>query len=222
MKYCQYCGSEIKDGTAFCEKCGKSVSDPVSENRQPTKAEKRYGKRAKKKRFSPVRVIICVVLVLIISAVALTSLGDDSDTDSSSVASSSSTNSKETSKKDSEKDSEQDNALYTDDYFAVEYMDIEDVPGVTTTYLQLKVTNNSKKKLTLVLDDVYINDIAVESGTAMPIELESGKVSTTPFILFSGNTGLTADDIEKVEFKLVGCDDDFNRVHVTKKITVTK
>ena len=25
MKFCEHCGAEIKDGSAFCEKCGKSV-----------------------------------------------------------------------------------------------------------------------------------------------------------------------------------------------------
>lgn len=122
-------------------------------------------------------------------------------------------------------DKPQQTILYSDSCFDIEYMKLYDIPNndyVTCSYIQLKVTNKSSQTITLSLDNVYVNDIVVQSGTAMPIELEPGKISTTPFILFSGNTGLTAGDITKVEFKLTARDDNFNLVHTTNKITVTK
>lgn len=117
---------------------------------------------------------------------------------------------------------QQNNILYSDSFFDIEYMNLYDVDLVNTSYLQLKVINNSNQKVTLLLDDVYVNDIVVQSGTALPIELEPGKISTTPFILFSGNTGLSAEDITKIEFKLTARDDNFNLVHTTSKITINK
>lgn len=114
---------------------------------------------------------------------------------------------------------QQSNILYSDAFFDIEYMQIREDGITNQKYLQLKVSNKSKQKVTLLLDDVYVNDIAVESGTAMPITLEPGKISTTPFILFTGNTGLSAEDITKVEFVLTARDDNFKLVHNTSKIT---
>ena len=121
-------------------------------------------------------------------------------------------------KNDEEKS--ENNILYSDDFFDVEYIKIYDVKGITTAYLQLRVINKGSKTVTLLLDDVYVNDITVHSGTALPIELEPGKESRTPFILFTGNTGLAAEDITKVEFKLKGYDDNMNVIHKTAQIVI--
>lgn len=48
------------------------------------------------------------------------------------------------------------------------------------------------------------------------------KFETTTQNANTPNTGLTADDITKVEFKLTARDDSFNIVHTTSKITITK
>lgn len=117
---------------------------------------------------------------------------------------------------------EENKVAYTDDYFTIEYVELYEVDGVTAMYLTLEITNNSEEKVTLSLDDVYINDISVESGTGMPIELEAGKISRSPFIIFSGNTGLSADDVEKIELKLKGFDENYDCVHITEKITINK
>lgn len=217
-KHCQHCGAEVQDSSVFCEYCGKNLSDPVvEENRQPLKSEKRcktcgeiHDKTLKfcpncgVKTHSEVKALLSALLIcsiLIMSAYLYASLTPTTNNESTVS---------------------QDYILYSDKYFNVEYMDFDNVPFVTACSLQLKVTNKSPKKLTLLLDDVYINNIAIESGTKMPITLEPGKVSTTPFILFTGNTGLSAEDITKLEFKLTARDDSFKLIHTSNKITLSK
>lgn len=101
-------------------------------------------------------------------------------------------------------------------------MKFYEVSEISTSYLQLKIKNKSDKKLTLSLDDVYVNDILVQSGSGLPIELKKGKTSTSPFILFTANTGLTENDVTKIEFKLKAYDESFNKIHSTKKITIKR
>lgn len=110
--------------------------------------------------------------------------------------------------------------VYSDDFFDIEFMKLYDNKLVSASYLQLKVTNKSNQTVTLMIDDVYVNDIFVQSGTGMPIELEPGKISTTPFILFTGNTGLSVDDTTKVEFNLTADNENYRTIHTTNKIVL--
>lgn len=53
MKYCSYCGAEVLDEAAFCEKCGKQLSAVPTEESLSAKKKKKSnakGKPAKKKR----------------------------------------------------------------------------------------------------------------------------------------------------------------------------
>lgn len=229
MKYCQFCGSQMQDNSVFCCKCGKGAGNLTEENRKLQRNEKRcdacgniFPKKMKKcpkcgkrekgmKGFSVLVILASLILILMIFILTL-------PVEEDSGAGSYSSEPVDVSQSEGVTNS----VLYEDEIFTVEYLGIDDVVGVTSTYLQLRVTNNGNQKLTLLLDNVYINDIAVESGTGMPIELESGKISQTPFILFSGNTGLGADDIEKIEFELKGYDDNFDVIHSTDKITILK
>ena len=154
-----------------------------------------------------VSVIACIILIISISTNSKDSSEDKSD---SANATSFVTTAEVTNP-----------IIYEDDFFSIEYIKIYDIEDITTSYLQLKVTNKSQQKLKLRLDDVYVNDIVIQSGTALPIELEPGKISTTPFILFTGNTGLKAEDITKIEFTLKGLNDDYEADHVTDKIILT-
>ena len=40
MKYCYYCGAEMREGLSFCTKCGKAAPSPVQPNSNKTKAPK--------------------------------------------------------------------------------------------------------------------------------------------------------------------------------------
>ena len=34
MKFCQYCGSELKEGASFCSNCGGKVSNSENSNKE--------------------------------------------------------------------------------------------------------------------------------------------------------------------------------------------
>lgn len=38
MKYCYYCGAEMREGLSFCTKCGKAAPSPVQPNSNSIKA----------------------------------------------------------------------------------------------------------------------------------------------------------------------------------------
>lgn len=210
LKFCPNCGVNSRQLIAAkltnCKRCGHFIA--ANAVKCPS-----CGRRTHYNfKMSIIGLGIFLFFVIIVS------LGGESNTPSNTD--NSVINEVENNKQQNEE--QQSTILYSDDFFDIEYMELYDVDYVNTSYLQLKVTNKSSQKVMLLLDDVYVNDITVESGTALPIELEPGKISTTPFILFSGNTGLTADDITKVEFNLVARDDNFDVVHTTNKIIITK
>lgn len=189
----------MQDDASFCAKCGSKTEGASKEKRKPKKSRK--------------KTVIIVVLSFLFLSILLGTLTDDSSSDTTGNTHGNSTSITE---------EENNSVLYADDYFTIEYIDLYEVDGVTAMYMMLKVTNNSNEKLILSLDDVYINDMLVESGTGMPIELEADKISQSPFILFSGNTGLNVDDVKKIEFMLNGLDENYNSVHITEKITINK
>lgn len=207
LKFCPNCGVNSRQFMAAkltnCKGCGHSIA--ANAVKCPSCGKKTHY------NFKITMLIVGIFLFLIIVMSAL--LGGESDTPN---------NTETPVVSETENAEQQSNILYSDDFFDIEYMKISKDGITNQSYLQLKVTNKSNQKVTLMLDDVYVNDITVQSGTALPIELEPGKISTTPFILFSGNTGLSVEDITKVEFKLTARDGNFNLVHTTNKITVTK
>lgn len=207
LKFCPNCGVNSRQLMAAkltnCKGCGHSIA--ANAVKCPSCGKKTHY------NFKITMLVLSIFLFFIILMSAL--LGGESDTPSSTST---------PTVNETENAEQQNNILYSDEFFDIEYMKLYDNELVSTSYLQLKVTNKSNQKVTLMLDDVYVNDITVQSGTALPIELEPDKISTTPFILFSGNTGFSAKDITKIEFSLKGYDDSMNVIHKTQKITVEK
>lgn len=205
LKFCPNCGANSRQIAAkkmtHCKGCGHSIATNAP---QCPKCNKKTHCKLK---------IIGLVISIFFAITIISSIFNSGNKVTDNVNNS-----------DTEKESvdQKNSILYSDDFFDIEYMNLSNAPGVTATYLQLKITNKNTQEATLMLDDVYVNDISIESGTGMPIELESGKISTTPFILFTGNTGLNAEDITKIEFILKGYDKNFNTIHTTNKIIIEK
>lgn len=203
-KTCPNCGVNSHQRVAAklikCKKCGH----PIAANaiQCPSCGQKKHS------AFTMVAQIILVLAVALFTIILLDSESEPSSKTDTPVAG------------DAAVTEPQNRLLYSDDFFDVEYMKVYDVDGINTSYLQLKITNKSVQKVTLLLDDVYVNDMAVESGTGLPIKLETGKISTSPFVLFTGNTGLAVEDITKIEFKVKGLDDGYKTVHTTDTIVI--
>lgn len=205
LKFCPNCGVNSRQIVAakmtYCKGCGHSIA------KNATKCPK-----CNKKTYYNLKIICLVVGIFLFVSIIPLIFNSGNEV----------TNNVNSDVKETECAGQKNSILYSDNFFDIEYIKLYDAPGVTAAYLQLKVTNKNTQKVTLMLDDVYVNNISIESGTAMPIELENGKISTTPFILFTGNTGLKAEDIKKIEFKLKGYDDRFNAIHTTNKIIIEK
>lgn len=98
-------------------------------------------------------------------------------------------------------------------------MEYSGVEGMA--YLQLRIKNVGKQKIILSLSDVSINGVTTQSGTAVPTELEPGKTTKTPFIIFTQNTDISSvKDIERLDFKIRVSDSKYNEIETTKTLTV--
>lgn len=73
-RFCENCGSEIKDGVRFCGKCGKPMSGSASDVTSPGKASARTGKRGFAADFkaglldyvrNPAKILPVVILIVI-------------------------------------------------------------------------------------------------------------------------------------------------------------
>lgn len=211
IKFCPNCGVNSRQIVAAkltnCKGCGHSIA--ANAVKCPS---------CEKKTHYNFKITMLIVGIFFAVILVMASLLNDDSTVSKTASTNTPIEASTGEPVSNKKSEQQDNTLYTDEFFDVEFMELADVPAVTACSLQLKVTNKSAHKVTLMLDDVYCNDIAVETGTAMPIELEPGKVSTTPFILFTGVTGYSADEIKKIEFRVEGMNDNFDTIHKTAKI----
>lgn len=201
LKNCKGCDHSIAANAVKCPSCGKKTHYNLK-----------------------ITGLVIGILFVIIIIPSIFNSGNEvpDNTNSNAAKTEEVANNVNSDTKKTESTGQKNSILYSDDFFDIEYKKLSNAPGITATYLQLKVTNKSNQKVTLLLDDVYVNDIFIESGTGMPIELENGKISTSPFILFTGNTDLKAEDITKIEFKLKGYDDNFNVIHTTNSIIIEK
>lgn len=121
-----------------------------------------------------------------------------------------------------EKKENTEKAIYKDAVIEASYIDIMEYSGVEgMAYLQLRIKNVGKQKIILSLSDVSINGVTTQSGTAVPTELEPGKTTKTPFIIFTQNTDISSvKDIERLDFKIRVSDSKYNEIETTKTLTV--
>ena len=224
-KRCKTCGSIFQKGLRKCPDCGANSRQII-----PAKLIKckhcycdmakgvficpNCGKPTKQFYSNIIAILISILFILLVNSIPDIETNKISPIDTNNEININAGENIETEPKN--------NILYSDDFFTIEYIKLHDASVINTCYLQLKVTNNSTQKVTLLLDDVYVNDISVESGTAMPIMLESHKISQTPFILFTGNTGLSAEEITKIEFQMNGYNESMDVIHTTPKIIIEK
>ena len=71
-------------------------------------------------------------------------------------------------------------------------------------YLQLLIENKSdSKEEWIYLNDAYVDGLAANTGSGVPMVIKPGKSSNSPFIIFYDGD---LDNVEKVEFQLVVAD----------------
>ncbi len=99
------------------------------------------------------------------------------------------------------------------------YQKCFEAPGVTGCfYINLLIENTGDVEQVYLLADVYVDDLACATGTAMPIVAAAGKKADGSFIVFCEST---LADIDKVEFKLSVKDNEtFKEIESSDVITL--
>lgn len=112
--------------------------------------------------------------------------------------------------------------LFENENLKVSFIEIFEMPElVGTCYLLLNVENKSDKVVTTYLKDSYVNDTAQMIGSGVPMTLEPGKNSQTPFFFGYSSLGIESkDEIKKIEFKVWLTDDNYDTVVETETLVI--
>lgn len=228
FKNCRTCGATIARNAKFCNNCGANQRALI-----PAKLEKCKhccGDIAKNVHKCPhcgkyTTNYIVAIVSSFIAAFAILILficlhPSNHNTNSPQQQASASTGSNSTT---TTQPQNAEPELYSDKYVNIKYIKLFDQSSVSkgTLYLQLKVTNSSNQTVTVLLTDTSVNKMSVQSGTALPIKIEPGNMSVSPFILFALNTGIVkAEEVNNIRFKLKMYDEKMNTIHETPMINL--
>ncbi len=195
MVKCKKCGTE--HDSKFCPNCGKKTVKSISKGRKIA------------------GIIVVILGLLMIFSVA-------TNWEEIPVDSSPTTSDLQDDKKSTAKDTE--NVIYTDSNIKVSFIKVADASdygtGLTACYLYLKVENIASETLTVSLTEAYANDSAVTVMSATPMILAPGKNSKQPFVFGYNNIVSSADEITKLEFKIMLMDEEYTIVDTTQTISV--
>lgn len=204
---CSKCGIEYEGNF-----CPNGCNSPQFNNTQQVpKKKKKAGK------------IVLTVLLIFVALVIVAAIfvEDENPENVNSNTSTTSSVVKEETKKEQKKS---DTVIYSDDDIKVKFIKVEDAAdtvGVTACYIYLDVENTGSQKYTVSLTEAYANDTQITMMSGLPMTLEPGKSSKNPFMFGYNNILTSADDVEKLEFKIVLLNDEMNDIiKTTKTITV--
>ena len=117
-------------------------------------------------------------------------------------------------------DTESSSFIFSGNTANITYESCYDVDSISGCfYVQLQIENTGNVEAVYSLSDVYVDDVACNSGTGLPVTILPGKSGTGAFIIFSEKK---LDNIEKVEFKISVRDNaDQSVVETSDTITIT-
>ncbi|WP_162098665.1 hypothetical protein, partial [Rhodanobacter spathiphylli] len=97
-----------------------------------------------------------------------------------------------------------------------------DMPGMEGEFFfTAKVENKTKKKISVYLKDVYLNDTNVMVGSAVPLDILPGKNGTqTWFTKYEGTGASKASDIKTIGFKIWVTDEHMKTLETTKNVEI--
>lgn len=126
---------------------------------------------------------------------------------------------------DSIKENSSENELqevYSDDLISMSYVKRYDIPEVQGMfYFDVKANNKSNKEIYVYLQDSYINDTMFTVGSGVPLDLLPEKSATHSFFGKYEGTGIkSAEEINKIGFKICVMDKSSNVLETTKSIEI--
>ncbi len=126
----------------------------------------------------------------------------------------------ETEETNSKTEASTEQVLINDSFVKVTYVKIGNVSGVeNVTYLTLLIENKSNKKINVLLDDLYVDNVqkfSMRSGLIN--DIEPGKSAKDTFSLLD----TVLDDVGTVEFKVNVLDENYNSLETTDAVKVNK
>ena len=115
-----------------------------------------------------------------------------------------------------------DKVLIDNDTIKVTYEEIFEQEAVPDTcYIRFKVENKSAQRYTVYPDNLYVNDTATTMLSGVPMELDAGKQSQTPFFFTYSNLGISSKaEIKKIEVTFTAMNDDFETVYTSDPVVI--
>ena len=164
----------------------------------------------KKQKNSTAMVLIAIVIIITVFIVS--AIGDDDSGTSNTGGNTAETSVYETQQ-----------ALYSDDKLDVKFLKAYEEPSISGVfYLQLDVKNGFDKRVMIVLDDAVVNDYSTLTMSGVPMEIEPGSRSTSPFFYNESNVGMEKmDDLKTIKFKVNVYDaDSMETLFTSEQITI--
>lgn len=113
--------------------------------------------------------------------------------------------------------------VYDDENISVDFIKASDSIVAGNFDLYLKVQNKTDKSITVSLKDVTINDSMVQVGSGVPCNLIAGASRTHGWFGRLDLAGVTsADEINKITFKVWLVDEEYNTIMTTEDLEVIK
>lgn len=152
---------------------------------------------------------------LIVTIAAATSGCTSTDTTNMNSSKSTSNSSEQTSETNVKE-------IYNDKLIKMSFIKKYDMPGMEGEFFfTAKVENKTKKKISIYLKDVYLNDTNVHVGSAVPLDILPGKNGCqTWFTKYEGTGASKASDIKKIGFKIWVTDEHTKTLETTKNVEI--
>ncbi len=226
---CQKCGTAHDSN--FCPNCGtpsvtqNNVQIQQTAPKPPIKKKKKHG------------CLIAIICMFAFSAVMGILFGEETPSPEDTQNNTSSISNVQTdevseigqdvsqeNKNEKKPTNNKEKIIYTDSDIKVSFIKVAEASeygvNVTACYIYLKVENIGTQKYTVMLQDAYANDSAVTVMSGLPMTLEPGKNSKQPFAFGYNEILNSADEVEKLDFKIILYDDNFSTIKTTQNITV--
>lgn len=152
-----------------------------------------------------------VALLLCLSCVGCSASYGTSNNEPSTALSSAS-DSSETNQKE----------IYSDKFVSISFVKKYGIPGMNgMLFFDLKAENKSGNKITIYLQDAYMNDVQFQAGSGTPLDLLPNKNAVHAFTgKYEGTKIKSVDEVKKIGFKIVVMDESSKVLETTKPVEI--
>lgn len=93
--------------------------------------------------------------------------------------------------------------LVDDEYIGAVFLEAYEEPWIQGVfYLRIRVENKSDREIWVALSDVSVNKMSTIATSGIPMEIQPGNSSKTPFIISYSNLDISAvDELQNISFR---------------------